>query len=116
MFCINDSYFHFFDRVRAMGIEIPIMPGIMPITNYSKLVRFSDACGAEIPRWIQKQLEAYGNNSESILKFGEELVSNLSRKLLEQGALGIHFYTMNQAEASLAIWNNIKEFLRENIE
>jgi methylenetetrahydrofolate reductase (NADPH) len=103
-----DSYFHFVDRVRAMGIEIPIIPGIMPITNYSKLARFSDACGAEIPRWVRKQLEAYGDDSESILKFGEEVVSELSRKLLEQGAPGIHFYTMNQAEASLAIWNNIK--------
>ncbi len=103
-----DSYFHFVDRVRAMGIEIPIIPGIMPITNYAKLARFSDACGAEIPRWIRKQLEAYGDDSESIVKFGEEVVSNLSQKLLEQGAPGIHFYTMNQSEPTLAIWNNIK--------
>ena len=103
-----DSYFHFVDRVQAMGIGIPIIPGIMPITNYSKLARFSDACGAEIPRWIRKQLEAYGDDSESIMKFGEEVVSNLSQKLLDQGAPGIHFYTMNQAEASLAIWDNIK--------
>ena len=103
-----DSYFHFVDRVQAMGIEIPIIPGIMPITNYSKLARFSDACGAEIPRWIRKQLEAYGDNSASIMKFGEEVVSNLSQKLLDQGAPGIHFYTMNQAEPCLAIWDNIK--------
>ncbi|MFT6690906.1 MAG: methylenetetrahydrofolate reductase (NADPH) [Colwellia sp.] len=80
----------------------------MLITKYSKLASFSDTCGAEIPRWIQKQLEAYGNDSESIVKVGEELVSDLTRKLLEQGSPGIHFYTMNQAEASLAIWNNIK--------
>lgn len=103
-----DSYFHFVDRVQAMGIEIPIIPGIMPITNYSKLARFSDACGAEIPRWIRKQLEAYGDDSDSIVKFGEEVVSDLSRKLLEKGAPGIHFYTMNQSEPCLAIWNNIK--------
>lgn len=103
-----DSYFYFVDRVRAMGVNIPIIPGIMPITNYAKLARFSDSCGAEIPRWIRKQLEAYADDSDSILKFGEEVVSNLSRKLLEQGAPGIHFYTMNQAEPSLAIWNNIK--------
>ncbi|MFT6692279.1 MAG: methylenetetrahydrofolate reductase (NADPH) [Colwellia sp.] len=103
-----DSYFHFIDRVRAMGIDIPIIPGIMPITNYSKLARFSGACGDEIPRWIRKQLEAYGDDSESISKFGEEVVSDLSRKLLEEGAPGINFYTMNQAEASLTIWNNIK--------
>lgn len=103
-----DSYFHFVDRVQAMGIGIPIIPGIMPITNYSKLARFSDACGAEIPRWVRKQLEAYGDDNESIMKFGEEVVSNLSQKLLDQGAPGIHFYTMNQAEASLAIWDNVK--------
>jgi len=104
-----DSYFHFVDRVRAMGIDIPIIPGIMPITNYSKLARFSDACGAEIPRWIRKQLEAYGDDSDSIIKFGEEIVSNLSQKLMDQGAPGIHFYTMNQSEPVLAIMNNIKQ-------
>lgn len=104
-----DSYFYFVDRVRAMGIEIPIIPGVMPITNYSKLARFSDACGAEVPRWIRKQLEAYGDDNESIMKFGEEVVSNLSQKLLDQGAPGIHFYTMNQAEPVLAIMNNIKQ-------
>lgn len=103
-----DSYFYFVERIQAMGINIPIIPGIMPITNYAKLARFSDACGAEIPRWIRKQLEAYGDDSESIAKFGTEVVSDMSRKLLEQGAPGIHFYTMNQAEPSLAIWDNIK--------
>jgi methylenetetrahydrofolate reductase (NADPH) len=104
----TDSYFYFVERVQAMGIDIPIIPGIMPITNYAKLARFSDACGAEIPRWIRKQLEAYGDDSDSIAKFGTEVVSDMSRKLLEQGAPGIHFYTMNQAEPSLAIWDNIK--------
>lgn len=103
-----DSYFYFVERVQAMGIDIPIIPGIMPITNYAKLARFSDACGAEIPRWIRKQLEAYGDDCDSIAKFGCDVVSDMSRKLLEQGAPGIHFYTMNQSEPSLAIWDNIK--------
>lgn len=103
-----DSYFYFVDRVQALGVNIPIIPGIMPITNYSKLARFSDACGAEIPRWIRKQLEAYGDDSDSIVKFGEEVVSNMCRKLLDNGAPGIHFYTMNQAEASLALWRNLQ--------
>jgi methylenetetrahydrofolate reductase (NADPH) len=91
-----------------MGIELPIIPGIMPITNYSKLARFSNVSGAEIPRWIRKQFEAYRDDSESILKVGEEVASDTSHQLLEQGAPEIHFYTMNQTEASLAIWNNIK--------
>ncbi len=82
----TDSYFHFIDRVPAMGINIPIIPGIMPITNDSKLALFSHACGAEIPRWIRKQLEVYGDDSESIMKFGEAVVSTLSQKLLDQGA------------------------------
>ena len=102
-----DSYFHFVDRVRDMGVDIPIIPGIMPITNYSKLARFSDACGAEIPRWIRKQLEAYGDDSASIQQFGEDVVTDMCRRLLEAGAPGIHFYTLNQAEASLRVWRNL---------
>ncbi|MAR01187.1 MAG: methylenetetrahydrofolate reductase [NAD(P)H] [Oceanospirillaceae bacterium] len=102
-----DSYFHFVDRVRAMGVDIPIIPGIMPITNYSKLARFSDACGAEIPRWIRKQLEAYGDDSQSIQQFGEDVVTDMCRRLLDGGAPGIHFYTLNQAEASLRVWRNL---------
>ena len=102
-----DSYFHFVDRVRDMGVDIPIIPGIMPITNYSKLARFSDACGAEIPRWIRKQLEAYGDDSTSIQQFGEDVVTDMCRRLLEGGAPGIHFYTLNQAEASLRVWRNL---------
>ncbi|HKM14639.1 MAG TPA: methylenetetrahydrofolate reductase [NAD(P)H] [Marinospirillum sp.] len=103
-----DAYFYFVDRVRAKGIEIPIIPGIMPITNYSKLARFSDACGAELPRWIRKQLESYGDDSDSIIKFGEEVISNLCQQLIEGGAPSLHFYTLNQAEASLAVVNNLK--------
>lgn len=102
-----DSYFRFVERVEAMGVDIPIIPGIMPITNYSKLARFSDSCGAEIPRWIRKQLEAYGDDSASIVKFGEEVVTDMCRRLLDGGAPGLHFYTLNQADPSLAVWKNL---------
>jgi methylenetetrahydrofolate reductase (NADPH) len=103
-----DSYFYFVERVRQMGVDIPIVPGIMPITNYSKLARFSDACGAEIPRWIRKQLESYGDDLDSIQGFGEQVISQMCEQLLAGGAPGLHFYTLNQAEASLAIWHNLK--------
>jgi methylenetetrahydrofolate reductase (NADPH) len=79
----------------------------MPITNYYQLARFSDACGAEIPRWIRKRLEAYGENLESIRAFGEEVVTSLCAQLLEKGAPGLHFYTLNRAAPALAIWNNL---------
>lgn len=103
-----DCYFYFVDRVRKLGIDIPIVPGIMPITNYSKLARFSDSCGAELPRWIRKQLEAYGDDSASIQAFGAEVITNMCERLLEGGAPGLHFYTLNQAEPSLAVWDNLK--------
>jgi len=103
-----DAYFYFMDRVRALGVDIPVIPGIMPITNYTKLARFSDACGAEIPRYIRKQLEAYGDDSESIQQFGEEVISKLCQQLLDGGAPGIHFYTLNQAAPSLNILNNLR--------
>ena len=103
-----DSYFYFLERVQKLGVDIPVVPGIMPITNYSKLARFSDACGAEIPRWIRKQLEAYGDDAASIQAFGEEVITRLCEDLLQGGAPGLHFYTLNQAEPSLAIWNNLK--------
>ena len=102
-----DSYFYFIDRLEKMNITIPVVPGIMPIVNFSSLVRFSDMCGAEIPRWIRKQLEAYGDDSDSIKKFGEEVVTRMCERLLAAGAPGLHFYTLNQAEASLNIWNNL---------
>ncbi|HSH49123.1 MAG TPA: methylenetetrahydrofolate reductase [NAD(P)H] [Halomonas sp.] len=102
-----DCYFHFVERARALGVEAPIVPGIMPITNYAKLARFSDACGAEIPRWICKQLEAYGDDSASIAAFGEEVVSTLCQRLLDGGAPGLHFYTLNQAEPTLKVVDNI---------
>lgn len=103
-----DSYFYFVERVQKMGVDIPVVPGIMPITNYSKLARFSDACGAEIPRWVRKQLESYGDDAESIRAYGEQVISEMCERLLQGGAPGLHFYTLNQAEPSLAIWNNLK--------
>jgi len=102
-----DAYFRFIDRCMSVNIDIDIVPGIMPITNYFQLARFSDACGAEIPRWIRKRLEAYGENLESIRAFGEEVVTSLCKELLDKGAPGLHFYTLNRAEPALAIWNNL---------
>jgi methylenetetrahydrofolate reductase (NADPH) len=110
-----DAYFYFLERIEGMGIAIPVVPGIMPISNYSSLIRFSDMCGAEIPRWVKKQLAAYGDDIESIKKFGEEVVTSLCEKLLESGAPGLHFYTLNQAEPSLKIWDNLGLSDRERI-
>ena len=103
-----DCYFYFVERVRRMGVDIPVIPGIMPITNYSKLARFSDACGAELPRWVRKQLEAYGDDTQSIQRFGEEMITGLCERLIEGGAPGLHFYTLNQAAPSLAVWKNLQ--------
>ena len=102
-----DAYFYFVERVRALGVEVPIVPGIMPITNYTKLARFSDACGAEIPRWIRKQLEAYGDDNQAIADYGTEVISRLCRQLLDGGAPGLHFYTLNQATPCLRILDNL---------
>lgn len=102
-----DSYFYFLEKVQALGLEVPVTPGIMPITNYTRLARFSDACGAEIPRWVRKQLEAYGDDIDSIRKFGEEVVTGLCEKLLAGGAPGLHFYTLNLAAPCEAICNNL---------
>ena len=102
-----DCYFHFVERVRAAGCEIPVIPGIMPITNFANLVRFSDACGAEIPRWIRKQVASFGDDGVSIQQFGEEVITRLCRQLLDGGAPGLHFYSMNQAEPTQALWNNL---------
>lgn len=102
-----DAYFRFIDDCEARGVDIPVVPGIMPITNYTNLARFSDACGAEIPRWIRKRLEGFGDDRDSIVAFGEDVVTNLCNTLLEAGAPGLHFYTMNQAGPTLAIWRNL---------
>ena len=101
------AYIHFVERCEKLGIDLPIVPGIMPITNYTQLARFSDMCGAEIPRWIRKRLEAYGDNRDSIRAFGEEVVTEMCQALLDAGAPGLHFYTMNQAGPSKAIWTNL---------
>jgi methylenetetrahydrofolate reductase (NADPH) len=98
-----DAYFYFRDLCAKHEIFVPITPGIMPITHFSKLVRFSDMCGAEIPRWIRKRLESYGDDLESIQAFGLEVVYDLCQRLLSGGAPGLHFYTLNHAEASLAL-------------
>ena len=102
-----DAYWHFVDECVKKGVEIPIVPGIMPITNYTQLARFSDMCGAEIPRWLRKQLETYGDDTDAIAKFGEEFISLLAENLLETGAPGLHFYTMNRVEPTMSIWKNI---------
>lgn len=102
-----DAYARFIEACESRGIEIPIVPGIMPITNFSNLVRFSDACGAEIPRWLRKRLEAYGDDIESIRALGADVVTNLCRQLLDLGAPGLHFYTMNQAGPTATIWSRL---------
>lgn len=102
-----DAYFHFVDDCEKLGVTSPIVPGIMPITNYVQLARFSDMCGSEIPRWIRKRLESYGDDKESIKAFGEDVISEMCHQLLEAGAPGLHFYTMNVTKPTLAIWNNL---------
>lgn len=102
-----DAYLQFMDKCQKNNINIPVTPGIMPITNFTSLSRFSDVCGAEIPRWIRKQLEAYADDKDSLQAFGLDVVSKLCNQLLEQGAPGLHFYTLNQANTTNAIWKNI---------
>ena len=89
--------------MRVKGVSVPIVPGIMPITNHNQLVRFSDMCGAEVPRWIRQRLSDYGDDLASIRAFGAEVVTRLCQDLLDQGAPGLHFYTLNNAGATLAI-------------
>jgi methylenetetrahydrofolate reductase (NADPH) len=103
-----EAYFYFVEACEKHGIDIPIVPGIMPITQYSQLFRFSEMCGADIPRWMRKRLEGFGDDRESIQAFGLDMVSNLCQRLLEAGAPGLHFYTMNQAAPTLAILTNLQ--------
>ena len=103
MFFNADAYFRFVDESRALGADIPVMPGIMPIGNSSGLIRFADACGAEIPRWMRLRLQGYGDDVESIKAFGLDVVTALCERLLAGGAPGLHIYTMNQAAAPLEI-------------
>lgn len=103
-----EAYFRFVDDCESRGLDLPIVPGIMPVTNYANLVRFSDACGAEIPRWLRLRLADFGDDSDSLQAFGTEVVTEMCSELLEQGAPGLHFYTMNRTEPTLAIWKNLK--------
>ena len=98
-----DAYFHFVNEVRAAGVDIPIIPGIMPIASFSKLARFSDACGAELPRWMRRKFESFGDDADSIRAFGLDVVTELCQRLLDGGAPGLHFYSMNQSALTLEI-------------
>ena len=102
-----DAYYRYIDAIEALGLTLPVVPGIMPITNYKQLTRFSDACGAEIPRWIRKRLEAYDNDIESIRAFGLDVVTDLCQRLLSAGAPGLHFYTLNRAGTCCTIWERL---------
>ena len=98
-----DAYFRFVEDVRRLGVEIPIVPGIMPISNYAQLRRFSEACGAEIPRWIDRRMRAFGDDAEAVRAFAADLVAALCRRLLDGGAPALHFYTLNLARPTLAV-------------
>ena len=102
-----DSYFHFVEQAEAVGIQVPIVPGIMPINNFSQLARFSDACGAEIPRWMRLKLEGFGDDTASIKAFGLDVVTQLCDRLLEGGAPGLHVYTMNQAGPTSTLFQRL---------
>ena len=102
-----DAYFRVVESCAAMGVSIPIVPGIMPITNYTQLARFSDASGTEIPRWLRKRLEGLAEDRERIAALGLDVVTQLCERLLAGGAPGLHFYTMNQTEPTATIWKNL---------
>jgi methylenetetrahydrofolate reductase (NADPH) len=103
----TDAYFRFVDDAYALGADIPVVPGIMPITNSSQLLRFSDACGTEIPRWIRLRLQSFGDDTASIKAFGLDVVTDLCDQLRTAGVPGLHFYSMNQSVATLAICRNL---------
>ena len=98
-----DAYFHFVDEIRKLGIDIPVMPGIMPIVSFSKLARFTDVCGAELPRWMRRKFEGLGDDTDAIRAFGLDVVTSLCERLLAGGAPGLHFYSMNQSALTLEI-------------
>jgi methylenetetrahydrofolate reductase (NADPH) len=103
-----DAFFRFRDDVSAIGVSMPLVPGIMPITNYSQLARFSDACGAEIPRWVRLKLQSFGDDSNAIKAFGHEVVLNMCERLKREGVEEFHFYTLNQSQACLGLINALK--------
>ncbi|MEJ2106026.1 MAG: methylenetetrahydrofolate reductase [NAD(P)H] [Acidiferrobacteraceae bacterium] len=102
-----DAYYRFVDSLAAAGVEIPVVPGIMPITNYKQLARFSANCGAEIPRWIATRLDGFGDDLDSIREFGLDVVTRLCQQLLDHGAPGLHFYTLNRAQPTGTLWHNL---------
>lgn len=102
-----DAYWHFVEEANALGADVPIVPGIMPISNYKQLAKFSDACGAEIPRWIRRRLEGFGEDLDSIRAFGLDVTTDLCDKLLEGGAPGLHFYTLNRAGPTCTVWERL---------
>ncbi|HEU4372223.1 MAG TPA: methylenetetrahydrofolate reductase [NAD(P)H] [Telluria sp.] len=102
-----DAYFQFVDAARKIGVDVPIVAGVMPITNYTQLMRFSDMCGAEIPRWVRLKLASFGDDSASIKAFGLDVVTALGERLLAGGAPGLHFYSMNQAGPTTALWQRL---------
>jgi len=102
-----DAYFHFVDYCQGQGIDIPIVPGIMPITNYDNLARFSAKCGAEIPLWLRKRLEGFGDDMNDLRAFGLDVVTEMCDRLLAGGAPGLHFYSMNLSRSVSQIWNNL---------
>ncbi len=102
-----DAYFRFADEVKKAGVDVPVVAGIMPITNYTQLMRFSDMCGAEIPRWIRLKLASFGDDSASIRAFGLDVVTQMCDRLIAGGAPGLHFYTLNQAAPTIAIWQGV---------
>jgi methylenetetrahydrofolate reductase (NADPH) len=102
-----DAYFYFVDQVERMGVDIPIVPGIMPLWNYPKVASFAAGCGAEIPLWLKKRMEAYGDDAGSQQQLGIEFVTDLCQRLLDAGAPGLHFYALNRAEPTSTIWSNL---------
>ncbi len=106
-----DAFYHFYDSCQKAGISVPITPGIMPITNYASLKRFSDLCGAEIPRWIEKNLQALQQNPAELIRFGNDIVSEMCLNLIDSGIQSLHFYTLNRSQATL----DICQLIRDNL-
>ena len=102
-----DAYFHFVDAARKLGVEVPIIPGIMPISNFSQLRRFSEQCGAEIPRWVSKRMQAFGDDAEAVREFGADVVAGLCERLIAGGAPSLHFYTLNLTKPTNAVLDRL---------
>jgi methylenetetrahydrofolate reductase (NADPH) len=103
----SDAYFVFVDRCEAAGVKIPIVPGVMPIGNYTQLARFSEMCGADIPRWMRLRLQEFGDDKASIRAFGLDVITDMCDRLLQAGAPGLHFYSLNQAGLTTTIWQRL---------